>query len=171
MRARIASAVCLAVLIAGVAACSSSDNSSSKNTTTTSNKGFEVQTPDGQVSLSLSGDLPPNGPSDFPVPSGAEPAGSGSLGSSSQTGFVGVYSTSQSPEDAYSFYKSNPGLQVTSASSVGSGNTYLGTVQFTGDFSGTVVIVPYSGETLIVVLLSQSSPGTTGGVSNTTVAP
>jgi hypothetical protein len=170
MRTRIAALFCLAVLIGGAAACSS-DSSSSKNTTTTSNRGFEVQTPEGQVSLSLSGDLPPNWPSDFPLPSGAEPAGSGSLGSSSTTGLVGVYSTSSSPEDAYNFYKSNPDLQVTSSSSIGAGSTYLGTVAFTGAFTGSVVTLPHNGETLIVVYLSQSTPGTTAALSGTTVAP
>ena len=82
MRTRIATALCIAVLLLGAAACSSDSSSSSKNTTTTSNKGFEVSTPEGQVSISLSGSLPPNWPDGFPVPSGAEPAGSGSLGNS-----------------------------------------------------------------------------------------
>jgi hypothetical protein len=165
MRTRISTVLCLAVLIGGASACSS-DSSSSKNTTTTSNKGFEVSTPEGQVSLSLSGSLPPNWPSDFPVPSGAGPAGSGSLGNSSQTGLVGVYSTSQSPEDAYNFYKTNSALDVTSSTSVGS----IGTVQFSGAFSGSVVTLPYNSETLIVVLLSQTSTDTTAAGSGTTVA-
>jgi hypothetical protein len=153
-------------LLAGVTACSDSDDSSD-STTTTANRGFEVQTPEGQVSLSLSGSLPPNWPDDFPVPSGAEPAGSGSLGGSSETGFVGVYSVSESPSDVYSFYRDGAGLQVDSSTSVGSGNAYLGTVQFSGEFSGSVVVVPYDDGSLAVVLLQQSSPGTTGAVSGT----
>ncbi len=167
MRTRIVTAFCIAVLLVGVAACSSDSKSSSNNTTTTANRGFDVQTPDGQVSLSLSGSLPPGWPTNFPLPSGAEPAGSGSLGNSSQTGSVGVFSTSESPEDAYNFYKTNSDLQVTSSSSVSS----LGTVQFTGAFSGWVVTTPYNSETLIIVYLNQSSTGTTVAGSGTTIAP
>jgi len=168
-RIHIATGLCCVALLIGAVACSSSGTSSNA-TTTTANQGFEVSTPDGQVSISFSGDLPPNWPSDFPVPSGAEPSGSGSLGNSSQTGFVGVYSASGSPEDTYNFYKSNSALEVTSASSIGSGNTYIGTVQFTGQFNGWVVVLPYNGQTLIVVYLSQSTTGTTTGVSGTAVA-
>jgi hypothetical protein len=154
-------------LLAGVAACSDSDDSAD-STTTTANRGFEVQTPEGQVSLSLSGNLPPNWPDDFPVPSGAEPAGSGSLGDSSQTGLVGVYSSSQNPQDVYNFYQDDADLQVDSASSVGSGSAYLGTVGFSGEWSGYVVVLPYDEGALMVVLLSQGSPGTTLAGSTTT---
>jgi hypothetical protein len=156
MRTRMATTLCIAVLLMGAAACSSDDDDSAKNTTTTANRGFEVQTPDGQVSLSLSGQLPPNWPDDFPVPDGAEPAGSGSLGGSSSTSLVGVYSSSGSPQDTYNFYKDNTELTVTSSSSVGSGSAYLGTVQFTGDFGGWVVTLPYDNGSLIVAYLSQS---------------
>jgi hypothetical protein len=148
----------LAVLALTGVACSDDDNGSA-NTTTTTNQGFEVQTPEGQVSISFSGSLPPNWPDDFPIPSGAEPAGSGSLGGSSSTGFVGVYSTAQSPNDVYSFYTSSASLTVTSQTMVGS----IGTVQFSGEFDGSVVTLPYQDETLIVVLLNQSATGTTTG--------
>ena len=168
MRTRIATVACLVLFIGGAAACSS-DSSSSKNTTTTSNKGFEVNTPEGQVSISLSGSLPPNWPDGFPVPSGAEPAGSGSLGNSSATGFIGVFSTSESPQDAYSFYQSNSDLTVTSSSALGSGNAYVGYVAFSGDYSGWLVTVPHDG-TLIIVYLNQSTTGTTEAGSGTTIA-
>src|SRR4051794_24277607 len=169
MRARIATALCIAIVLVGAAACSS-DSSSSNDTTTTANRGFEVTTPEGQVSISLSGSLPPNWPNRFPVPSGAEPAGSGSLGNSSATGFIGVFSTSESPQDAYNFYQSNSELDVASSSALGSGNAYVGYVTFTGEFSGWLATVPYNNETLIVVYLNQSTPGTTGAGSGTTAA-
>jgi hypothetical protein len=139
----------------------SDDDGDSANTTTTANQGFQVETPDGQASLSLSGSLPPNWPDDFPIPSGAEPAGSGSLGGSSSTGFIGVYSTSQSPSEVFSFYTSDTSLTVTSSGMVGS----IGTVEFSGEFNGWVVTLPYQDETLIVVYLSQSTTGTTTGGS------
>jgi hypothetical protein len=70
----------------------------------------------------------------------------------------------------YSFYQDNSSFTVDSASSIGSGSGFLGTVQFSGEFSGSVVTLPYQDETLIVVLLNQSAPGTTSGASDTTTA-
>ena len=146
-------------MLVGVAACSSSESSSSNTTTTTANKGFEVSTPAGQVSISLSGSLPPNWPERFPLPPGTEPAGSGSLGNSSQTGFIGVFSTSESPQDAYNFYASNSELSTADKSAIGSGNAYVGYMTFSGEFSGWLATLPYNNETLIVVYLNQSTTG------------
>ena len=96
------------------------------------------------------------------MPDGAEPAGSGSLGGSASTNLIGVYSSSDSPQDTYNFYKDNTDLTVTSSSSVGSGSAYLGTVQFTGDFGGWVVTLPYNdGGSLIVAYLSQPATDAT----------
>jgi hypothetical protein len=158
--------VCLAASAIALAGCGD-DESSSNTTTTTANRGFEVNTPEGQVSLSLSGNLPPNWPDDFPIPSGAEPAGSGSLGGGTSTGFIGVYSTSESTEDTYNYYVNDAGLSVTSNTLIAS----VGNVGFSGDPSGNVTILPYNDETLIVVLLSQSSSGTTVADGGTTIAP
>src|SRR6476619_6586917 len=169
MRTRIATALCIAIVLVGAAACSSSE-SSSNNTTTTANRGFEVTTPAGQVSISLSGSLPPNWPSGFPLPSGTEPAGSGSLGNSSQTGFIGVFSTSESPQDAYNFYASNPELSTADQSAIGSGNAYVGYMTFSGEFSGWLATLPRDNETLIVVYLNESTTGTTAAGSGTTIA-
>jgi hypothetical protein len=164
MKRFVALIACIAACV-GVAASCSDSGSSSNNTTTTASRGFEVDTPDGQVSLSLSGQLPPNWPSDFPVPPNSEPAGSGSLGGSTSTGFVGVYTTSESPQDAYSYYLDSAGLTVTSHSSLGSGNAYVGTVQFNGEWSGTATVLPYNGETLIVIILSTETGTTISGGS------
>lgn len=174
-RTRVTTLLCCAVLLVGVAACSSSD-SDSKATTTTTNRGFEVTTPQGQVSVSLSGKLPPNWPDDFPLPQGSEPAGTGSLGNSSATGFIGVFTTSESPQDAYNFYNDNSELQVTSSSAIGTGNAYVGYVAFSGSFDGWVATAPSTnGQTLIIAYLnapatdSTGTTGTTGSVSDTAV--
>jgi hypothetical protein len=166
-RRRLAALGLVAAVIAGSVACSDDSDSSSEATTTTSNRGFEVDTPEGQVSLSLSGQLPPNWPDDFPIPSGAEPAGSGSLGGTNTAGLVGVYSTDASAEETYAFYRDSTELQIDSSTSVGGGTTYLGTVQFSGEFNGSVVVLPYGDQTLMVVLLSQDRPGTTIGNAGT----
>jgi hypothetical protein len=51
--------------------------------------------------VSLNGHLPPNWPATFPIPSGATAAGSGSLAKGGSGVIVGVYTTSQAPEDVY----------------------------------------------------------------------
>jgi len=121
--------------------CSSSSNGAA-TTTTASSKNVAVETTDGQVSLSLDGQLPPNWPTGFPVPSGAVPAGSGSLVNGGSGVLVGVYTTADSPSDTFSFYASDAALTVTKSGSVGSGDWYVGTIQFSGDPSGNVTVVP-----------------------------
>jgi hypothetical protein len=177
MKTKIATLLCCVALLVGAAACSSSDDKADQTTTTTANKGFEVTTPQGQVSVSLSGSLPPNWPDAFPLPSGSEAAGTGSLGNSSSTGFIGVFTTSETPQDAYNFYRNNSELQVTDSSSVGTGNAYVGYIAFSGTFSGWVAIAPYTnGQTLVIAYLNQSTggstgtTGTTGAVSDTAVS-
>ena len=71
MKSRLAAGLLLGCL-AAVSGCSSSGSSTASKTTA---RNFQVSTPNGQVSLSLDGQLPANWPSQFPVPSGAEVAG------------------------------------------------------------------------------------------------
>jgi hypothetical protein len=118
-----------------------------------SSRNFQVTTPDGQVSVSLDGQLPPNWPSGFPVPAGAQVAGSGSLGGASSTEHVAVYSTTQSPSDTFSFYSSNTRLTTTSAKSAGTGSSFVGSVQVTAPYTGSVTVVSHSGTTYIVIVL------------------
>ncbi len=161
-RALTATAVSAAVLLGGVACSSSSTNEAATTTTTASKKSFEISTEDGQVSLSLDGKLPPGWPSAFPVPNGAQPAGSGSLGGSSTTVLVGVFTAPGSPEDAYGFYTSQSSLTVESKSSIGSGDRYVGTVKFSGSDTGRVTVLPRDGQTYIVVVLETAGTGSTG---------
>lgn len=119
---------------------------------------FQVTTPDGQVSVSLDGKLPPNWPSTFPVPPGAVPAGSGSLGGSASTGLVAVYSTATPPAQAFSYYTSNPVLTTSGARSVGVGDGYVGSMRMTAPYTGSVTVAARSDTTYIVVVLKQ--PGT-----------
>jgi hypothetical protein len=147
-----------------LAACSSSSKSSSNDSgrnTTTTTKNLSVQTPDGEASLSLNGQLPPGWPSSFPVPSGAQPAGSGSLANQSQGVMIGVYSTSDSPQDTYNFYKTNSSLTVTSASSAGVGDAYLGTIKLGGSYSGSSVVITSTGSTYITITLTSGSSSST----------
>jgi hypothetical protein len=186
-----------ALAIAGVlllAACGGSSNNSSgggntttttttgvttTTTTTASNKGFEVQTDDGQVSLSLNGQLPPNWPASFPLPSGATAAGSGSLAKGESGVLVGVYTTSQAPGDVYDFYKTNPSLTIGNARSVGAGSAYIGRLELKGNYSGHITVVALNGTTAIVVTLkpasatstSTSPPTTATSATNATTPP
>ena len=128
---------------------------------------FQVSTPNGQVSLSLDGKLPSNWPSDFPVPSGAKVAGSGSLGGSSSATLVGVYTTSESPSDAFAFYKDNSKLTTSGEKSVGVGAHYLGRAKITAPYTGSVTVVSHSGTTYIVTVLTNSprSPSASASAS------
>lgn len=142
----------------GVAACSSSSTSST--TTTTTLRQFQVMTPDGQVSLSLDGRLPPNWPADAPVPEGAKVAGSGSLVSGSQGVLIGVYSTSQAPDKVYNFYTTSSDVTVASSSAVGSGSAFIGTVRVTAPVQANVVVLAHEGVTYIVMEVTPTGSAT-----------
>jgi hypothetical protein len=160
MRIRWVSAVAILAIVL-MAACGSSSKSSS-STTTTVPRNFNVETPDGQVSLSLDGQLPPNWPSSFPVPSGATAAGSGSLVKAGSGALIGVYSSTQAPADAYGFYKNNSSLTITKSGSLGSGDKYVGTIELGGSYAGSnVTVVSSGGTTYIVVTLKSGSSTTT----------
>jgi hypothetical protein len=143
---------------------------SATTTTTASNKGFQLQTDDGQVSLSLNGQLPPNWPSSFPVPSGATAAGSGSLAKGESGVLVGVYTTSQAPADVYKFYKTNPSLTIGTTRSAGAGSAYIGRVELKGSYSGHITVVALNGTTKIVVTLKPTSQPSTTTPSPTTTS-
>jgi hypothetical protein len=153
-------------------ACSSSSDSTASTTTTAKSsngtvpKSFSVSIPEGEVSLSLDGQLPPNWPSAFPVPDGAEPAGSGSLAKSESGVQVGVFSTSQAAKDAFAFYSGNSSLAPSNAKSTGIGSAFVGTLTLGGSYDGTVWVGGYEGTTYIVVVLTGSSGA--GGSANTT---
>ena len=174
MRTRLAVGFLLGCLVA-VAGCSSSSSSTASPATTAASpatttasptpkvtaKSFKVSTPSGQVSLSLDGQLPPGWPSQFPVPAGAKAAGSGSLGGSSSATLVGAYTTSQSPSDAFAFYKNNSKLTTSDQKSVGVGAHYVGRAKITAPYTGSVTVVSHSGTTYIVVVLT-SAPRSSG---------
>jgi hypothetical protein len=156
------------VLIAGLVAaigagCSSSAKSSSPTTTTlpVETKGFQVETPGGQVSLSLDGLLPPNWPANFPVAPNASPAGSGSRGDTAQTSLVGVYSSTDAPDETYRFYASTSAYHVDSKSSIGAGSVFVGKVSFSGAFTGNATVVSRNGTTYVVVMLQTPGASTT----------
>ena len=131
-------------------------------------RNFQVSTPNGQVSLSLDGKLPPNWPSQFPVPAGAMVAGSGSLGGSSSATLVAVYTTSESPSDAFAFYKDNSKLTTSGERSVSAGATYVGRAKITAPYTGSVTVLSHSGTTYIVIVLThvpRSSPSASPAAS------
>jgi len=156
-------AVSCGLLLAGCSSSSKSSDNGNRNSTTTNAKNFHVETPDGQVSLSLDGQLPPNWPSSFPIPSGATPAGSGSLVNGGSGVMIGVYTTSQAASDVFNFYKTNSSLTVTSSNSAGAGSAFVGTVKLGGSYDGSSVVVEATGNssTNIVITLKSSSGATT----------
>ncbi len=162
--------------LGAVGACSSSSSSGSATTTTakgsngTVPKSFSVSVPEGDVSLSLDGQLPPSWPSSFPVPDGAEPAGSGSLAKSDSGVQIGVFGTSQAAKDAFAFYSGNSSLSPSNVKSTGIGSAFVGTLTLGGSWEGTVWVGGLDGTTYIVVILTGSSGagGTTGTSAATT---
>jgi len=174
VKTRLAVGLLLGGLVAA-AGCSSSSSSTASPATTAASpattatspapastaKNFQVSTPNGQVSLSLDGQLPPNWPSQFPVPPGAKAAGSGSLGGSSSATLVGAYTTSESASDAFAFYKNNSKLTASDQKSAGAGAHYVGRAKITAPYTGSVTVVSHSGTTYIVIVLTnapRSSP-------------
>jgi hypothetical protein len=162
---KLARVAALAALIGAVAVgCSSNDSNKSSSTTTTSRsnrKSFQVTTPDGQASLSLDGQLPPGWPSGFPVAPNTKKAGSGSLGNTSKTVLIGVYSATSKPEDVFNYYKSSNAYTVNSSNSAGAGSAFVGTVEFSGAYTGNTTVVSNQGTTYVIVSLETGGAGTT----------
>jgi hypothetical protein len=150
-----------AALVLG--ACGSSSKSGSETSTTTSNKALSVDTPEGQVSVALNGALPPGWPSDFPVPDGSTPKGSGSLANDTHDAKIGVFTSTESPRDAFDFYSTNSSVTVKSHSSVGVGSTFVGQLELGGKYAGSsVVVVPGGdGSYIVISLLPAGSSSTT----------
>jgi len=154
----------IAALIGAVAVGCSDDSSSKSSSTTTSKssrKSFQVSTPDGQASLSLDGQLPPGWPSGFPVAPDTKKAGSGSLGNTNKTVLIGVFSATSKPEDVFNFYKSNSAYTVNNSSSAGAGSAFVGTVEFSGAYTGSASVVSNDGTTYVVVELDTGGAGAT----------
>ena len=174
MNTTLATVVVAAALIVGAAACSSTAKTTTASTTTTadsSSRTFQITTGDGQISLSLDGKLPPGWPASFPIPDGATAAGSGSLANSSNGKLVAVFTASGAAADAYDFYKGSSAFTVDSSSAIGVGPAYVGTVTFSGSFSGRVSVLSRGSQTTIVVTLDATSAnGSTsaGGATATT---
>ncbi len=162
MKSRLAVGLLLGCLVAAAGCSSSSSSTASPATTkasptaTSTAKNFQVSTPSGQVSLSLDGQLPPNWPSQFPVPSGAKVAGSGSLGGSSSATLVAEYTTLESASDAFAFYTGNSKLTTSDQKTVGVGASYVGRAKITAPYTGSVAVVSHSGTTYIVIVLTSS---------------
>jgi hypothetical protein len=133
--------------------CSSSHSSSSS----TSSRSFSVSTPEGSASLSLDGQLPSGWPSAFPVPAGATPAGSGSIAGSEQSHMIGVFEASGTGPDTFDFYKDSTELTVKNAKSVGAGSSFVGRMELTGSYSGSVTVTEHNGHTYIVAYLNAAT--------------
>jgi hypothetical protein len=170
MRTRaFATATVLIAACALTSQCSSSSKSSNETTTTTTNT-YTISTADGQVTVSLDGQLPNEWPGGFPVPGDAKPAGSGSVAGDSQGFMVGVFSLSGSAQDAYDFYRNNTQLTVTDSSSVGTSKAFVGTVKFEGSYSGLVTIATLGSQNGLVIILHSGGTGSTGATTSTTSA-
>ena len=155
-------AVAAALFLVG---CSSSHSSSSSTATSSPSRSFTVSTPEGSVSLSLDGQLPPGWPSAFPTPAGATSAGSGSVGGSTESHMIAVFQASGTGEDTFNFYKSSSDLTVKNPKSAGTGSAFVGRLELTGNYSGSVTVTGYNNHTYIVVYLNSATGAAPSGTS------
>ena len=173
MKSALAVGLLLSCLVTAAGCTSSSSSTANPASTqasptpTSTVKNFQLATPNGQVSLSLDGRLPPNWPGQFPIPSGTRAAGSGSLGGSASAVLVAVYTTSMSAPDAFAFYTDNTRLTTSGHRSVGAGAQYVGSATITAPYTGSVTVVSHSGTTQIVIALRSpaSSPSASPAAS------
>lgn len=162
-RSRIGSVVAVLALVTFVGCSGETDaeDTSTSTTTVVASGSFEVATPDGQVSLSLDGDLPPGWPDDFPLPADTEPSGSGSLGDESSAVLVGVFTTTLSGPDAFSFYVEDDELELGAQTQAGKDDRFVGSAELVSPYEGSVTVLSREGSTYVVVLLGQGGGTTT----------
>lgn len=170
MRRVWAAAAVVAVTFTGATACGDDGDSTSETTTTTeaSQQDLSVSTPEGEVSLSLDGNLPPDWPSDFPTPDRTDVAGSGSLAGDDSGVMVGVYTTKESGQDAFDFYAKDDSLEPTNSKSAGVGKGFIGSVDIGGDYDGSVTVAGVSDTMYIVVVLNTGGADATTTTTTTT---
>lgn len=155
-------------------ACSSDDSDTTptaETTSTTAQDGTQdlsISTPEGQVSLSLDGVLPPDWPEDFPIPDRTEVAGSGSLERDDAGVMVGVYTTKESGQDAFDFYAQDDSLEPTDPSSAGVGSGFVGTVDIGGPYDGSVTVAGVEDSVYLVVVLNTAADSSSSSSSSTT---
>ena len=137
---RIACALVLAACVtATTAVCSSSGKGVDAPTTTTlavETKGFATETPDGQVSLSLDGVLPPHWPANFPVASAHRSRRLGLARRYHQDCARRCVLVDRPAADVYRFYASNSAYSVDRSTSVGNGSFFVGNIGFSGAVLG-----------------------------------
>ncbi len=162
------------VVALGASACSSDSSGDSATTTqkdsasaSITSGGFDISTPEGQVSVSLNGDLPSGWPSDYPLPERTDPAGSGSLADTSSGVMVGVFTSKESGQDAYDFYTGESSLDPSSQSSAGGSSNFLGSMTTGGSYPGSVTVGEVDGSTYIVVILTNDGKGSSTTTTST----
>lgn len=159
----IIAAVVVVICAALLAACGNSDDSKSQK------KAFEVATPNGQISLSSDGKLPPNWPSSFPLPQGAQPLGSGSLGGSEKTGMIAAFSTTSTSTDTFNYYINTPSITYTDKRTVGTGSKFVGSIHMTTPYDATVTVATHDeGSVIMVQLLNANATSTSSSTSTST---
>ena len=126
-------------------------------TATSTAKNFQVSTPNGQVSLSLDGQLPP----ELAQSASRSPQGPRLLARALWVVRVRRRSSPRTPppsrpRTAFAFYKGNSKLTTSDQKSVGTGAHYVGRAKITAPYTGSVTVVSHSGTTYIVIVLTSS---------------
>ena len=169
MRKTTIAALTAVIVLIGASACSSDSDDSSSTTTTAkdqsldsnSSNGFNISTPEGEVSVSLDGELPSGWPSDYPLPRRTDAAGSGALADTSSGVMVGVYTTKESGQDAFDFFTGETSLVPSSESKAGGSSNFLGSMTTAGSYPGSVTVGEVKDSTYIVVILTNEGTDST----------
>ena len=69
---------------------------------------------------------------------------------------IGVFDYPGGGQDAFNFYKNNSTLTVNNAKSVGTGGSFVGRMELTGSYSGSVTVTEHNGQTYIVAYLNTA---------------
>jgi hypothetical protein len=69
---------------------------------------------------------------------------------------IAVFDYPGAGPDAFDFYKNNGSLTVNNAKSVGTGPAFVGRMELTGSYSGSVTVTEHNGQTYIVVYLNTA---------------
>jgi hypothetical protein len=158
---RIMRAFIRAVFIALFLLCMTACSDDVEDDASATNSGLQVSTPDGQVSLSRSGDLPPGWPADFPLPSDSKPAGSGSLGGNQQTGMVALYTVKMQPEEAFEYYTTSSRVEHTNERQAGAGTSFAGSIEMTSPYRAVVTVAGSDDNSVIAVRMVDAKASTT----------
>jgi hypothetical protein len=78
---------------------------------------------------------------------------------------IGVYEATGTGQDTFDFYKNSSDLTVKNARSAGTGSAFVGRLELTGNYTGSVTVTEHNSHTYIVVYLNSAGGSTSSQTS------